>query len=150
MRKTLLASAALVGFASLFATAHAQAPTTGRTGTLSQAGPATAQGPDNPTGAAAQGPTTAAGLQAATAPPGDTGGRQEVVVTGSRIARSDLTAEQPVAVQSGQYIRDRGFTNLADAGNQLPASPLLPREIRTTSAPAVTTSTSSTSARSVR
>ena len=47
---------------------------------------------------------------------------ETVVVTGSRIRRADLTSDPPVAVISGQYIQDRGFTNLADVINQLPAA----------------------------
>ncbi len=45
---------------------------------------------------------------------------QEVVVTGTRIRRSELTSSQPIEVIGGQYITDKGFTNAAQAINQLP------------------------------
>lgn len=45
---------------------------------------------------------------------------QEVVVTGTRIRRAELTSSQPIEVIGGQYITDKGFTNAAQAINQLP------------------------------
>jgi len=44
----------------------------------------------------------------------------EIVVTGSRIKRSDTETVQPERVIAAQDIEDRGFTNLADVINQLP------------------------------
>jgi hypothetical protein len=55
------------------------------------------------------------------APPADSTSVKEVVVTGSRIARVKIT-DQPVEVITGKDIQDRGYTNLADAINQLPAA----------------------------
>ena len=50
-----------------------------------------------------------------------TGGAvSEVVVTGSRIKRGELSSSQPIEVIGGQYITDKGFTNAAQAINQLP------------------------------
>ena len=51
---------------------------------------------------------------------GDGQNPTEVVVTGSRIKRADLTSAQPISVIGGQYIEDKGFTNLAQAINQIP------------------------------
>ncbi len=45
-----------------------------------------------------------------------------IVVTGSRIARVSLNTPQPIAVITAQDIKDRGYTNLADMINQLPAA----------------------------
>ena len=39
----------------------------------------------------------------------------EVVVTGSRIRRPDLTSVQPIQVITTETIEERGFTNVADA-----------------------------------
>jgi outer membrane receptor protein involved in Fe transport len=47
---------------------------------------------------------------------------KEVVVTGSRIPRSRASTAQPVDVITKQDIEDRGFSNLADAINSLPAT----------------------------
>lgn len=44
----------------------------------------------------------------------------EVVVTGSRIARSDTETVQPARVISGEDLANQGFTNVADIINQLP------------------------------
>lgn len=44
----------------------------------------------------------------------------ELVVTGSRIPTANLTAIQPITTLSGENIQQRGFTNLADALNELP------------------------------
>ncbi len=46
---------------------------------------------------------------------------QEVVVTGSRIPRAGFDTLQPAETISAQTINDRGFTNIADALNELPA-----------------------------
>ncbi|MFN3513180.1 MAG: TonB-dependent receptor domain-containing protein [Phenylobacterium sp.] len=45
----------------------------------------------------------------------------EVVVTGSRIRRPDLTSVQPIQVITMQSMEERGFTNVADALNDLPS-----------------------------
>jgi iron complex outermembrane receptor protein len=96
--------------------------------TSSQAGPVSTARSDAAAAQATEGPTTEAGLQAASPTPHPPAAGKadmvvpQVVVTGSRIARTDITAEQPVGVITGQYIQDRGFTNLADVINQLPAA----------------------------
>jgi iron complex outermembrane receptor protein len=46
----------------------------------------------------------------------------EIVVTGSRIHRADLTSIQPMQVLDTRTIEDRGFTNVADALNELPVA----------------------------
>lgn len=56
---------------------------------------------------------TAAAAQPEAAP-------QDIVVTGSRIARPDLQAAVPLAVVSAQAIRDTGATNIQDTLAQLP------------------------------
>ncbi|WP_297696652.1 TonB-dependent receptor [Phenylobacterium sp.] len=45
----------------------------------------------------------------------------EIVVTGSRIPRPDLTSDKPVAMVTSQYLQDKGITNIANAVNDLPA-----------------------------
>ncbi|HSV01767.1 MAG TPA: TonB-dependent receptor [Phenylobacterium sp.] len=68
---------------------------------------------------------TFAHAQAAPANPPPTGAGgvdvSEIVVTGSRIPRPDLTSDKPVAMVTGQYLRDKGITNIANAVNDLPA-----------------------------
>ena len=56
-----------------------------------------------------------------------TGG--EVVVTGTRIARTDLTSTTPISVVSSEHIEQTGAGNIQDALNELPAlgSPTLSR-----------------------
>ena len=44
----------------------------------------------------------------------------EVVVTGSRIVRAGYDTLEPASVISGEYIRSRGLTNIADALNESP------------------------------
>ncbi|HEY8616485.1 TonB-dependent receptor domain-containing protein [Phenylobacterium sp.] len=44
----------------------------------------------------------------------------EIVVTGSRIRRPELTSVQPLQVITTQSMEERGFTNVADALNELP------------------------------
>jgi iron complex outermembrane receptor protein len=46
----------------------------------------------------------------------------EVVVTGSRIPRADLTSVQPIQVISSENMDRRGFVNVADALNDLPSA----------------------------
>lgn len=45
----------------------------------------------------------------------------DIVVTGSRIARDGSTAPTPVTVLSADYMNQRGQTNVADALNELPS-----------------------------
>jgi outer membrane receptor protein involved in Fe transport len=45
----------------------------------------------------------------------------EIVVTGSRIRRADLTSVQPLQIISTERMEERGFTNVADALNDLPS-----------------------------
>jgi outer membrane receptor protein involved in Fe transport len=45
---------------------------------------------------------------------------QEVVVTGSRIKRADLTSIEPISTITSEEIQQRGFTNIADIVNELP------------------------------
>ncbi|MDZ4374242.1 MAG: TonB-dependent receptor [Phenylobacterium sp.] len=45
----------------------------------------------------------------------------EIVVTGSRIRRPDLTSVQPLQVITTERMEERGFTNVADALNDLPS-----------------------------
>lgn len=47
---------------------------------------------------------------------------QEIVVTGSRIRRVDLTATAPIQVLGGESIQERGIVNVGDAVSQLPIS----------------------------
>lgn len=46
----------------------------------------------------------------------------EVVVTGSRIRRNDLTSSSPLTVVSSETIDNKGFTNVAQALNQQPVA----------------------------
>lgn len=46
----------------------------------------------------------------------------EVVVTGSRIRRNDLTSASPLTVVSSETIDNKGFTNVAQALNQQPVA----------------------------
>src|SRR5215212_1319378 len=47
---------------------------------------------------------------------------EEVVVTGSRIRRTELTSVQPIQVITTENLEKRGYTNVADAINELPTS----------------------------
>ena len=47
-------------------------------------------------------------------------GVSEVVITGSRLKRNDLSSAQPIQVIGGQYLDEKGLLNVADAINQLP------------------------------
>lgn len=47
---------------------------------------------------------------------------EELVVTGSRIRRAELTSVQPIQVLTSQRMDERGYNNVADALNDLPAS----------------------------
>lgn len=46
----------------------------------------------------------------------------ELVVTGSRIRRPDLTSVQPIQVISTEKLDEKGYTNVADALNDLPSA----------------------------
>ncbi|HEV2532306.1 TonB-dependent receptor domain-containing protein [Phenylobacterium sp.] len=60
--------------------------------------------------------------QKAAAPAATAVGVEEVVVTGSRIPRPDLTAVQPVSVVDSQYMQEKGYTNVASAIDLLPVT----------------------------
>lgn len=45
---------------------------------------------------------------------------EEIIVTGSRIARPGYDTLQPTSVVGSEFLDERGFTNVADALNQLP------------------------------
>ena len=45
----------------------------------------------------------------------------EIVVTGSRIRRPDLTSVQPLQIITTERMEERGFTNVADALNDMPS-----------------------------
>jgi len=85
----------------------ATAPTAEESGTL----------PDATTPAPA--PADAAIAPAAAAE--DTGPVEDIVVTGSRIARSGFTAPTPVTVVGQERLTQLGLTNIADALNQIPS-----------------------------
>ncbi|MFI4950804.1 MAG: TonB-dependent receptor domain-containing protein [Caulobacterales bacterium] len=46
----------------------------------------------------------------------------EIVVTGSRIPRPDLTSVQPIQVITSETMDRKGFTNIADALNEMPSA----------------------------
>ncbi|MGZ8360458.1 MAG: TonB-dependent receptor domain-containing protein [Allosphingosinicella sp.] len=46
---------------------------------------------------------------------------QGIVITGSRIPRANFDSSQPAVVLGGEQIEQRGYTNLADALEELPA-----------------------------
>ncbi|WP_411287011.1 TonB-dependent receptor plug domain-containing protein, partial [Phenylobacterium sp.] len=46
----------------------------------------------------------------------------EIVVTGSRIRRTELSSVQPIQVITTETINERGFTNVADALNEMPSA----------------------------
>src|SRR5580700_9661073 len=45
----------------------------------------------------------------------------EIVVTGSRIARTDEERLQPTTIITSEFLELRGYTNVIDALNELPA-----------------------------
>jgi len=55
--------------------------------------------------------------QKSAAPPIET---QEVIVTGSRIARPDLSSPSPITVVSQDFFRQKGTVNVEEVLNQLP------------------------------
>lgn len=58
--------------------------------------------------------------QGASPPPGDPQ-EDNIVVTGSRIPRANFDTAQPAVVIGSEQIEQRGYTNLADALEELPA-----------------------------
>lgn len=63
--------------------------------------------------------TAAQDTPAADTPAGDQSG--EIVVTGSRIPRPNLDTGQPTQVLTSDLVEQRGYTNVADALNDLPS-----------------------------
>jgi iron complex outermembrane recepter protein len=45
---------------------------------------------------------------------------EPIIVTGSRIARPDLTSNSPISVVTGEILQDKGVVNIEDALNDLP------------------------------
>jgi outer membrane receptor protein involved in Fe transport len=54
-------------------------------------------------------------------PPGDAQEEGSIVVTGSRIPRANFDSAQPTVVLGSEQIETRGYTNIADALQELPA-----------------------------
>lgn len=106
LRAMLLAGAAL-GFSSVAVAQEAPAPQdpTGTEAAQTQAG--------------TQEDTTAPEASQAGAP--EAGGDSEIVVTGSRIPRANFDTAQPAVVIGAEQIETRGYTNLGDALDELPA-----------------------------
>jgi len=52
---------------------------------------------------------------------------QEVVITGSRIARPDLDRLEPTTVVTGELFDQRGYTDVGQALQELPAFGIQPR-----------------------
>jgi len=104
-RIALLATASLLGFA---ASAQANGQASGQTGPVVQ-----------PTEAA-----TSPNTQSPSAMPTQVGvgdDTQTVVITGSRIARRETATIQPTQVIGAQQIENRGYTNVTQALQELPA-----------------------------
>jgi len=72
--------------------------------------------PDNAPAAAPTDALSQADTQAPASAAGD-----EIVVTGSRIPQRNLQSGQPTIVLDSQTLSERGFTNVADALNELPS-----------------------------
>lgn len=110
MKTTFLArSSALAMFAAGWAgVAQAQTTPTDPNVTTAQTVDRTTTNPDRPNS-----DVNADGTSAAT-------GQDEVVVTGSRIRLPNITNLQPTATIGRRYLDERGFTNAADALNELP------------------------------
>nr|WP_295110009.1 TonB-dependent receptor [uncultured Caulobacter sp.] len=66
--------------------------------------------------------TAFAQAEQASAPKEDTAELEAVVVTGSRIRRPDLVSAQPIQVLSSESIDSKGYTNVADALNDMPSA----------------------------
>jgi outer membrane receptor protein involved in Fe transport len=69
---------------------------------------------------AANAPAAAAPTTLADAAPVENGARDEIVVTGSRIARPELQSVSPVAVVNAAQIQAQGITNVQDLVQKLP------------------------------
>jgi iron complex outermembrane recepter protein len=54
------------------------------------------------------------------APAEEAAAGESIIVTGSRIARPDLTSNSPISVVTGQQLQDRGVVNIEQALNVLP------------------------------
>ncbi|MEH3106268.1 MAG: TonB-dependent receptor [Sphingomonas fennica] len=104
--------------AGLLAPAALLAQTAPSAGPVPPAPPAAEQAADT---AAALDATAAAPDQPATDPAASVPETQEVVVTGSRIARAGFSAPTPVTVVGGERLQALAITNVADALNQLPS-----------------------------
>lgn len=79
------------------------------------ASPAAAQNAEQPVEAQEEADQPAPGPQA------DAPEEQSVVVTGSRIPRANFDTIEPAVVLGSQQIEERGYTNLGDALDELPA-----------------------------
>jgi outer membrane receptor protein involved in Fe transport len=66
--------------------------------------------------------TTAFAQTETAAAPKDAAEVDAVVVTGSRIRRPDLVSAQPIQVISSETVDAKGYTNLADALNDMPSA----------------------------
>lgn len=66
--------------------------------------------------------TAFAQAEQASAPKEDSAELEAVVVTGSRIRRPDLVSAQPIQVLSSESIDSKGYTNVADALNEMPSA----------------------------
>lgn len=110
IRGQLLATTIIAGAAALAQPVFAQnaAPSSSSTAT-SAAAPA-----DQPATVAA--PATSSAVQQAAVAAED----QAIVVTGSRIARPELSSPTPVAVVGAQQIANQGITNIQDLVQKLP------------------------------
>lgn len=106
--------AVLIGTASVLAAVAALPATAQTTGTP----PGTGQDAGNPT---PQNPVPVGGPAAQQAAAPDGAGDDDVIVTGSRIARRNLQSGQPTITIDSAYIDQRGFSNVADALNTLPS-----------------------------
>ncbi|MBB5715320.1 TonB-dependent receptor domain-containing protein [Sphingomonas aerophila] len=131
MRRSILCSTtglttlAFVGLMASTAPAYAQATDT--SGQQSQI-PSTSQQEGQQAGAAATTSTAPTETPAAAAQeglggqqvPADAGSDQEVVVTGSRIARPSVDNAQPTTTLSAATLNNRGYQDVARAINELP------------------------------
>jgi outer membrane receptor protein involved in Fe transport len=96
-------------FAAAPVAAQQQPPTTPPPGS-----PQSSQQDDDPTGSATQDNDTAA-TAAESAPPLETGpGTNEIVVTGSRIARPEFAFPNPIQAYTAETIAQAGDTNITD------------------------------------
>ena len=68
------------------------------------------------------------------APPAPSDELQEVVVTGSRIARPDLDRLEPTSIVSAATFDDRGYLDVGQALTELPAFSVMPSSAANTQA----------------